>query len=235
MSTADEVLGGQQNGAAPGILDITNIGREYSLGGYDQRHSFVANGSYQLPFGNRLKSRLAKSVLGGWEVNGIFTYGSGLPFNVTDGFNNSLNADLGNPDRPNLVAGANQNPVNGTTVGCAGVAAGQQLHTPNMWFDPCSFVLSPAGTFGNLGRNTLTGPGLVDLDSTLVKNMKLTERISVQLRGEFFNLLNHANFDIPGLKLFNSKRNRVGSAGVISDTATPDSNREIQLGMKLIF
>ncbi len=77
-----------------------------------------------------------------------------------------------------------------------------------MWFDPCSFVLSPAGTFGNLGRNTLTSPGLVDVDATLVKTMKLNDRMSVQLRGEFFNLLNHANFDQPGSQLFNGDRSR---------------------------
>ena len=234
MSTADEVLGQQQNGVAPGVLNINDIGNEYSLGGYNQTHSFVTNSSYLLP-GNGLHNRMAKAVLGGWELNGIFTYGSGLPMDVLDGFNNSQNGDLGNPDRPSLVAGANQNPVNGTSVGCTGVAAGQQLHTPNLYFDPCSFILSPPGTFGNLGRNVLTGPGLVNLDSTLVKNMKFSDRMSLQFRAEFFNITNHANFDQPGLKLFSSSGKRSGSAGVITDTATPDSNREIQLGMKLIF
>ena len=116
---------------------------------------------------------------GGWAVNGVRTYGSGLPFGVVDGFNNSQNGDTTLPDRPNLVPGFSNNPINGVTAGCAGIPAGQPLHTATRWFDPCAFALSPLGTYGNLARVTITGPGTVDVDFTLVKTTPITERMKL--------------------------------------------------------
>ena len=93
--------------------------------------------------------------------------------------------------------------------------------------------LSPAGTFGNLGRNTVTGPTFTNLDFTLRKSTPLTEKTKLEFRAEFFDLFNHANFGLPIRTVFNSSRTHSGNEGPIVSTAT--DGREIQLGMKLTF
>ena len=214
-------------------VDPFNIGREYSLAAFDQRHKFLLNGSYQMPWEKWLTGKLAKAALGGWAINGVFTVSSGHPFTALSGFNNSQNGDAAAPDRPNGAPGFSNNPNHGVTAGCQGVKANQKLGTPNLWFDPCAFVLPAAGLYGNLGRNTVIGPGFSNIDFTLVKTTTLTERMKLDFRAEFFNLLNHANFGLPNIKVFNSSRARSGNAGQV--IATDVANRQIQLGMKLIF
>src|SRR5262249_12665883 len=159
---------------------------------------------------------LAKKILDGWAINGIYTYGSGLPIDISDGFNNSTDGDSNNPDRPNLNPGFSQNPIHGVTAGCSGIPAGQKLRTADRWFDPCAFSMSPSGTFGNLGRDTVTGPGTNEVDFGLVKSTAITERMKLDFRWELFNLLNHAVFAIPNLNVFSSTRTYSGSAGVIT-------------------
>jgi hypothetical protein len=88
------------------------------------------------------------------------------------------------------------------------------------------------GTYGNLGRSTFTGPGLADLDVSLFKTTPISERASLQVRAEFFNVLNHANFGPPNATVF-SGTSISGSAGLVTITTT--TSRQIQFGMKLIF
>jgi len=233
LSDSDSSSNQQINSTSAGTLDIHNIGRDYGHSAYDQRHIIVANAQYQMPWDKRLNGRLARGFLGGWAVNGIASYGSGLHFDILDGFNNSQNTDKNVPDRPNLTPGGSNNPIEGATAGCSGIPAGQKLGTPNRYYDPCAFQLSPAGTFGNLGRNTVTAPNLFDVDFTWVKSLALTEKKKLEFRAEFFNLLNHANFGVPANSVFNSSRSYNGNAGVITSTAT--DAREIQLGLKLAF
>jgi hypothetical protein len=152
---------------------------------------------------------------------------------VIDGFNRSLTGDTNNPDRPNLNPGYTGSLVDGATAGCPGVQAGQQLHTATLWFDPCAFSLPVAGTFGNLGRDTIIAPGMNNVDFALVKETSITERMRLEFRGELFNLFNHAQFALPNSTVFTSTGPLSASAGQI--TATSTDNREIQLGVKLIF
>jgi carboxypeptidase family protein/TonB-dependent receptor-like protein len=233
QSEADEVVTGQTLATPQTTMDPYDLGRDYSLSAYDQRHMLVWSGVYQMPWDKRLNGRLAKTTLGGWAINGIFSYGSGLPFDILTGFNNSQNGDTVQPDRPNLTPGFSDHPIGGVTAGCQGIPAGQKLQTPTRWFDPCTFTLNAAGTYGNLGRNTVTGPALSDLDFTLVKTTPLSEQKKLEFRAEFFNLLNHANFGLPVNAIFNASRIRVGNGGTITSTAT--ANRQIQLGLKLVF
>lgn len=233
QSDADQIVSGQTLSTASTALDQDDLSRDYSLSAYDQRHTLVLNGVYQLPWDKRLTSRAAKAVLGGWAINGIYSFGSGLPFNILAGFNNSRNGGRSPVDRPDLVSGFSNNPINGTTTACQGIAAGQKLKTPDRWFDPCAFELPPAGTLGNLGRNTVTAPGLSSLDFTVVKTTALTEQKKLEFRVEFFNLFNHANFGLPVASLFSSNRIRTGNAGRITSTLT--DNRQIQLGLKFMF
>ena len=233
MSDADEVGNAQSNGVAPTTLDRTNLRRDWSLSTFDQRHTLVLNGRYQLPWDSKLKSGLAKGALGGWFINGIFSASSGQPFNINTGFNNSRNNDPLQTDRPDLAPGFSNNPTKGFTKGCPGVAAGQKLGTPDLWFDPCAFVLQTPGTFGNLGRNTVIAPGFQEFNFTLAKNTVVRESTTLEFRAEVFNVLNHANFTLPARTVYSNATTRTGGAGVI--TSTQGNNRQIQFGLKLNF
>jgi hypothetical protein len=110
------------------------------------------------------------------------------------------------------------------------------------WFNPAAFSAPISGTFGNVGRDTLTGPGLTELDLALAKSTTIHERLRAQFRAEFFNVLNHSNFTTPNAVVYSSgatpktpTAEAVGSptAGVISATAT--TSRQIQFGLKLLF
>jgi hypothetical protein len=106
--------------------------------------------------------------------------------------------------------------------------------TPDRYFDPCSFEPQPLGFFGNLGRNTLIGPGLAQIDLTVNKNFQIQEGRELQFRAEFFNLANRPNFATPnGLGLFDNSGRLSSSAGIITETTT--SSRQIQFGLKYTF
>jgi hypothetical protein len=233
MSDADQITNSAVTSSAASTLDPNHLSRDYSLSSFDQRHTLVLNGAYKMPWDARLKNGIAKGFLGGWAVNGIWSWGSGLPFDIATGFNNSRDSDPILADRPNLNPGFSPNPISGLTAGCLGIPVGQQLKSASRWFDPCAFSLQTAGTYGNLGRNTVTAPGLQDVDAALVKSTALAERTRLEFRAEAFNILNHANFGVPARSIFNSNGTRNGSAGIITTTAT--SNRQMQLGLKLIF
>jgi len=237
MGNGDSTSPSTLNNTSATLMDISDPERDYSLSAYDQRHSFVLNGRYLLPFGNLLQSRLARTVIGGWEVNGIVKTNSGFPVNIVTGFNNSLNGDATEPDRPDLNPGFSNSPTEGASAGCGDgiIKAGEKLGTPNRWYDPCAYGLPPAGTFGNLGRNAVAGPGLFAVDFTLAKKFPVKEGMNVEFRAEAFNILNRANFDLPNNLAFSagSPPTRNGAAGRI--IATQAKNREIQLGLKVTF
>ncbi len=135
-------------------------------------------------------------LLDDWQAGGIVTAQSGSPFTVVlAGSPAASAAAFGNPYRPDLVG----NPfVAGTVAANPSCSAPSQVRTTQNWFNPCAFA-SPAGLFGTEGRNVLTGPGFTDIDFSLAKSMALrSENHRLQFRGDFFNLFNHPNFDIPG-------------------------------------
>jgi hypothetical protein len=142
---------------------------------------------------------------------------SGFPFTPVIGANRSGDADTRNPDRPSL------NPAfSGPIV----------LGQPSQWFNPNAFTLPAFGTYGNLGRGVFTGPGLADLDLSILKNTPISEKTSLQFRAEFFNILNHPNFASPNATVFSGTAANA-SAGLITTLAT--TPRQIQFGLKLIF
>ena len=196
---------------------------------------FSINGKYKMPWDHLLPAGFAKAALGGWEINSIWRATSGLAHIIAAGFNVARNGDPLSAQRPDLVPGFSYNPTSGTTAGCPGVAGGQKLGTPNLYFDPCAFALPLAGTYGNLARNTLIGPGLFNADVGLVKNTSLPwrEGMNLEFRAEIFNLLNHANFRQPAASVFQASGARNTTVGKI--TATSNENRQIQFGMKLTF
>jgi hypothetical protein len=105
------------------------------------------------------------------------------------------------------------------------------LGGPTEYFNPAAFLPPTAGTYGNVSRDGLTGPGLAELDFSLLKTTHITERINLQFRAEFFNILNRANFGSPNAVVYTSATALSPTAGVITSTST--TSRQIQFGLKL--
>jgi hypothetical protein len=196
--------------------------------GFLIRHDLSANGLYMLPFkGNRLVS--------GWQIGGVFAYHTGSPINMSIGYNSGelvqRNGQL--PNRVNQVPGCN--PVVGTVAD---------------WFNNTCFTQPPVGENGNAPAFGVFGPDFNELDTSLVKNTKITERFGLQFRAEFFNLLNRPNFRNPGQPMsFVFAQNStlpstcattpstcsttLGSLGNV--ILTNGTARQIQFGMKFTF
>jgi len=210
----------------PYVLDFYDRKVDRGLSSFWAKHVFAANWSYQLPFAQSLKG-VAGLLLRGWQFNSILTAQSGHPFEVREGFNRSGNLNTVNyamHERPDLKPGWSNNPI---------------LGDPSRYWDINAFMLQPANQRGNLGRNTLIGPGLVDLDFALAKSFAITETRRIEFRAESFNLPNRPNFAVPsGLIAFtgvdaNGNPVIAPNWGVISSTVT--TSRQIQFGLKLMF
>ena len=210
---------------APGLVsNPLNIKADWGPATYDVRHVGVLGVVYELPVGpgkayaNSIQGVGAK-LIGGWSLNSVVTLQGGLPFTPQLSYNPSNNLDTRNPVRPFV----NPN-FTGSII----------LGNPNQWFNPAAFIQPPTtiGFQGNLGRDTLTGPGLHTWDFSLLKNTSLSERFHLEFRAELFNLLNHTNFNTPNLIVF-TPAGVSGTAGAITSTST--SSRQIQFGLKLLF
>ncbi|MDQ2712276.1 MAG: carboxypeptidase-like regulatory domain-containing protein [Acidobacteriota bacterium] len=220
-----DTLNASASANAPGLAqNFHDLRNDWGPSTFDARQVLTVTGIYELPFGPGKRwlgsvHGLTKTLFSGWSLNGIENYNSGFPFTPQLSFNPSNNGNTTNPVRPSL------NPS------FAGLIV---TGNPNQFFNPNAFVVPPNGTYGNVGRNAFTGPGLVTLDASLMKTTVLHERLSLQLRGEVFNALNHANFNTPNLIVFTSAAAPPsGSAGVITSTST--SSRQIQIAAKLIW
>ncbi len=192
------------------------------LSAFHVKHNLAFNWTYDLPIGRNLTG-LGGALLGGWQLNNIAAIRSGVPFTVRLGFNRSGNLNttgFAANERPNLKVGASTNPV---------------LGGPDRYFDVTAFELPTVNTRGTLGRNTLIGPGLVNIDLSLGKSLSLGEQRALQFRAEVFNLANHPNFAVPsGQIAFTNAQSAVApTAGRITSTVT--ASRQIQLGVKLTF
>jgi Carboxypeptidase regulatory-like domain/TonB dependent receptor-like, beta-barrel len=166
-------------------------------------------------------------VLGGWQIGGVFEASTGVPFTPGLG-GDALGVKSTDPniDVPNLIGG----PGCGSLVNSGNPVS--YIKTE------CFAVPNPITLRGNLGRNKLIGPGLVNFDFSLFKNnyiKRISDRFNAQFRAEFFNILNHPNFAPPldNRNIFDSAEVRVGNAGLITSTQTP--SRQIQFAVKLIW
>ena len=179
----------------------------------DRTHTFVQSYIWNLPFGPSgrwLKSGVGRWVLGDWQVNGIFTAQTGDPLNVTISAT-TLNAP-GNGNRPN---------VSGKPEIYGAVGRGER------WLDTSKFSAPAPATFGSVGRNVLTGPGLVNLDFSLFRRFRLTERFVLEFRMESFNFTNTPHFNNPNMTF--------GTAGFGEVTTAIQDQRQIQFGLKLAW
>ncbi len=194
------------------------------LANFDVRNVAVINVSYELPFGPRKYFHTpdrgaGKAFASGWTVNSIVTMQGGFPFTPQLSYNPSNNGDTRNPVRP-FVNPAFSGPV--------------ILGRPNQWFNPAAFLAPPnsSGFYGNLGRDTLIGPGLATWDLSFLKDTPIRESLNLQFRAEFFNVLNHPNFNTPNAVVF-TPTGVSPTAGVITSTAT--TSRQIQFALKLLW
>jgi len=217
---------------APALVqNPLNVRGDWGPATYDVRNAGVMNVSYELPFGRgrqRLNSGSAweNGFVGGWTLNSIVTIQSGFPFTPQLSFNPSNDGDSKNPVRPNWNPSFTGPVILGGTT---------------QWFNPAAFAVPPSGTFGNVGRNVLTGPGLGTWDFSVLKDTHLFERMNLQFRAEIFNLLNRTNLNTPNLITFTSAT--VGSpptpappspvAGTFTQTST--TSRQVQFSLKLLW
>ena len=205
-----------------------NPGLDYGPAATNIRHAGAINGTWELPFSHVLAANpAARQLVDGWSLSGIATLQSGFPLSPQLGYNPTGNGDTRNPVRPNRTPGFS-GPLYAKTV--------------QQWFNPAAFSAPDSGTFGNVGRDTLIGPGLSELDLSLAKSTVIHERLRAQFRAEFFNVLNHSNFTTPNPVVYSSgptpktpaaEATVSPTAGVISATAT--TSRQIQFGLKILF
>src|SRR5262249_54210586 len=167
----------------------------------------------ELPFGEGKRwgngNTAATKILGGWQINGITTLQSGLPFTPALA---APTTNTGTGSRPNRT-GEGSLP--------------RSQRTLQRFFDVTAFSTPTQFTYGNAGRNILYGPGYVNFDFSLFKNIRLGETRALQFRSEFFNLFNTPQFGLPDATI------GLDSAGRISSLA--GEMRQIQFGLKLIF
>jgi len=199
----------------PQAQDFYNLSAERALSDFDARQRFVLSGIYQLPL-QWNHSGLTRRLVEGWSISPIVNLQTGNPFSpiVPTADPNSLETF----DRPNVVAGQ---PLTASNP------------DPQLWLNKAAFSLPATGTFGNAGRNILHAPGFEDIDFAVSKRTVIAERVSLQLRAEAFNILNHPNFAQP------SNNFTATNFGQILQTRTArgdlGSSRQLQLGLKLIF
>ena len=236
ISEADTVFGADfSSDASGGLTDPYNKRYDRGLAGYNLKHSFNVNYTYDFPF---KASGVAGKLIGGWQMSGIIKSQSGIPFGVStaavpgDGL--AVGGFGGSPTyRPDLIPGNSNNPTSGKSIGCSTVAAGTPVSTPALYYDPCVFSNPAFGLYGTTGRHTLIGPKYNTVGFSLLKTTAIHEGQSLQFRAEFFNIVNHANFSNPSAGVFDSRGNRVPTAGQI--TGTTGTARQIQFGFKLVF
>lgn len=193
--------------------DPRNLRAERSLADEHRPQRLVTSYVYQLPFGNgraylNTAPRVVKAALGGWSMAGIVTLSSGRLVNLSVRGNPS---GTGGPDRPNLLRDWR---------------LGESERALARWFDTAAFTANSPYTFGNAGRNLITGPGVVNLDFAVYKEFRITERFRSQFRAEAFNVTNTPAFGIPNAQVGDPTFGQIGGA---------DRSRNMQFGMKVIF
>jgi hypothetical protein len=215
---------GFQTGDDGGLSFYINQRRDYARNDFDRTQTFVQSVVYDLPFGRGkrfVSSRVGSAILGDWRVSSFLTLMSGLPLYFTAPGSSLLAPD--NTQTPDLVA-----PV-------------QILHgigIANSWFTASSFAAPAARTFGNVGRNFLSGPNFFNLDAALSKSIRFTERYNLDLRLEAFGATNTPQF-------FFNNTNGTPAGGTAAGTTLGSASfghvtnasggRQLQLGAKFNF
>jgi hypothetical protein len=178
----------------------------------DVRHRFALSAVYSIPgYGD---ARFVRTLSHNWTLSTVYQVQTGFPLTISV-FGDTANAGT--------VLG--ENPIRANVTGQP--IFGPGTHTAAEWFNPKAFAAPPAFTFGNVGRNTVIGPGMQTLDLALAREFSLAERMKFQFRAEFFNALNKVNLGTPD-RFVNTPQ-----FGTITEAATP--GRQIQLSARFSF
>jgi Carboxypeptidase regulatory-like domain len=197
-----------------GFADYKGLARQ------DRRHIFTYNATYELPFGKGKKmftSGPAAFLLGGWQINGLWTWEGGQPLNFSAS-STSLNAP-GNSQKPDLVG-----PVE--ILGNWGAGA--------YWFTPTAFANPKTGLIGNVGRNILKGPRLFAINGSVFRRFNLTERFKAEFRAEAYNLTNTKQLDLPDTTLGDAAFGQITTAHGSQPVQT-NPNRLLQGSVRITF
>jgi len=221
----NEYSAGESGGMGPTYAFDQNLDRGPSE--FDITQHMSANFVWQVP---SLHSGMVvpRFLLSGWELGGIYTVQSGTPFSVR------ITVDRARTGNSQITSsGSGQRPdFNAAAPGCSVDAVNPGF--PSSYINLSCFSFPALGELGNLGRNTLRGPGLENFNFSLVKNHNLlAENLKVQFRAEFFNLFNRTNFGTAIATVFNSSGLPVQANSALTSTAT--TSRQIQFGLKLIW
>jgi hypothetical protein len=210
---------GDENSPPQNSFDLA---ADRSLAYFNAKFRWVTSGVYDLPFGqgHRLAAGGATAaILGGWQLSAVYQLQSGFPYTI-DYKGDPINIGGGSGGilvRPNYVLGPGGAPVDPNF-------SSSQRSTAE-WFNTAAFV-QPVYSFGTVGRNTMIGDGLSNLDATLARSFRLRERATLQFRSEFFNLANHSNYNLIG-RIVNDP-----TFGIVQNQLPP---RQIQFALKLSF
>lgn len=226
IDTGTEIRAG---GTAQQTLNNWNLdGENHGRSTFDARHRFVSSAIYEIPYGAGRRYGNTRNpvtyLLGGWQMNGIASLQTGLPFTIFSGVD-TANSGVGSLIRPDAVIGVDPKPAN---------------QKADLWFNPAAYRLAPdcrnaavfAGLsnplacFGNLGRNTFSAPGLVNFDLAMLKAIPIREYGQIQFRAEVFNAFNTPPLGFPSTNLSSATVGRILSAG---------SSRQIQFSLRYAF
>jgi hypothetical protein len=214
----------EDSGLFGSVQDPRNRRGDRASSNNDLRHRLVFSYNWELPVGRGRAllgnaGPVADRVLGGWQFNGITNVYSGFPFSPSSSIN-TLNSP-GSSQRAHYIAGCD--PV-----------LPRSERTLDRYFNTSCFTTPPQFTFGNAGRNILTGPGTVQFDFSIFKNIRLdSEQRYFQLRGEFFNILNTPQFNNPNASIGSAAAGTIRSAGSVLTFSR--TQRQIQLALKFFF
>jgi hypothetical protein len=215
------------NGTTSAFPEFPGFNYNKGLADYHAKHNWVANATWELPFGRNLAG-VSGWLARGWQISAITQVRSGNPLTVFVQSNRSRSqwspsiAPNVGLDRVSMAPGFTH--------------ASAVLGGPDRYFNPAAFLLPAAGTLGNLGRGALIGPNLRTFDFSLMKNNRWRENVNIQFRAEAFNLTNRANFGPPNIIAFTGTADNeqaLSSLGRARSTVT--SSRQIQLGLRVSF
>jgi hypothetical protein len=217
--TAGKIMDNSSSGWYLGQLqDFYNRRADHSVASEDISRRLVVSGNYELPFGRgrrfRLQARPLEHVFGGWQINGIASFQTGVPVPITQTLNNT---GLGS---------AGQRPSNNGKSGkIEGGTRGERIVK---WFDPTVFSQTPYYAWGNSSRTSpdIRSPGLMNLNMSLFKNVRFLEQYTLQIRAEAFNASNRVNLGTPNGSVNASTFGVINSAGAA---------RQVQMGLRMTF
>jgi len=210
---------GDENSPPQNSFDLA---ADRSLAYFNSKFRWVTSSVYDLPFGKghrMLATGAPAAILGGWQLSGILQMQSGFPYTINYK-GDPINIGGGSGGilvRPNYVLGPNGMPVDPNLS--------SSVRSTAEWFNTAAFV-QPVLAFGNVGRNTMIGDGLTNIDATLARVFRLAERATLQFRAEFFNAANHSNYNLIG-RIVNDP-----TFGIVQNQLPP---RQIQFALKIGF